>query len=291
MNWYQITLVCDKTWAEVVAETLENLGAQSTMFQAFDHSEIFETEPGQSSLWHTVKVTALFSPNHNVYTIHSRLKQRLPKGVFRYFKSDYLPDQDWEQIGRELYHPIQCAPDLWICPSWHHPPDPDAHNVIIDPGLAFGTGAHPTTYLCMRWLSDHPPKDAHVLDLGCGSGVLGLAALHLGAARLTAVDHDELALKATRQNAELNNLEHAIDVVTPQAVKDQQFDVVLANILTETLLELLSEVVGYTKPQGIILLSGIMTSEQQKIINSYSQYVDFQKSYEHEGWSCLQFRR
>jgi ribosomal protein L11 methyltransferase len=162
---------------------------------------------------------------------------------------------------------------------------------MIDPGLAFGTGAHPTTYLCMQWLSEHPPKGKHVLDLGCGSGVLGLAALHLGARGVTAVDHDELARKATWHNAQLNDFEQTIEVLPPQLIKAQQFDLILANILTETLLELLPTIIHHTKGQGLIVLSGIMTHERQRVISSYNHYCDWLTAYEHEGWWCLQFQR
>lgn len=186
------------------------------------------------------------------------------------------------------FHPMRFGQRLWIVPSWHAAPEPDAVNLLLDPGLAFGTGTHPTTALCLEWLDGQPLEGCNVLDFGCGSGILAIAAKLLGATQLTCTDIDSQALEATRDNANRNQIaEQDMLVYLPEHMPQQQFDVVLANILAGPLVALAPQLIEYTRSGGRIALSGILAEQAQEVRDAYSADFVLDPTAEKEGWVCI----
>jgi len=183
------------------------------------------------------------------------------------------------------FHPIQFGERLWICPSWHTPPAPDAVNIMLDPGLAFGTGTHPTTALCLNWLDQADLKGKYVIDYGCGSGILAIAAALLGAERVIGVDTDPQALEATRANAERNGVE--IEAYLPGDCPDEPCDLLLANILAGPLQTLAPRFANLTKPSAELVLSGILEVQAQEVSDSYAAWFDMQAPTIKEDWTRL----
>jgi len=194
------------------------------------------------------------------------------------YKLEPLEDKDWEREWMDNFHPMQFGERLWICPSWRDVPDPNAVNVMLDPGLAFGTGTHPTTALCLRWLDGIEMTDKTVVDFGCGSGILALAALKLGAKRVIGIDIDPQALQATKENARRNGVEDRLDVYLPEDQPELEADVVMANILSGPLLELQSVITNYCKPGGLLVLSGILAEQVTRIEEAYANDITLEPS-------------
>ena len=186
------------------------------------------------------------------------------------------------------FHPMRFGQRLWIVPSWHAAPEPDAVNLLLDPGLAFGTGTHPTTALCLEWLDGQPLEGCNVLDFGCGSGILAIAAKLLGAKQLTCTDIDSQALEATRDNANRNAIaEQDMLVYLPQDMPAGQFDVVLANILAGPLVQLAPQLIQHTRTGGRIALSGILAEQAQEVRDAYSNAFALAPTAEKDGWVCI----
>lgn len=186
------------------------------------------------------------------------------------------------------FHPMRFGQRLWIVPSWHAAPEPDAVNLLLDPGLAFGTGTHPTTALCLEWLDGQHLDNCSVLDFGCGSGILAIAAKLLGAQQLTCTDIDVQALEATRDNASRNGIAAAdIPVYLPEDMPQQEFDVVLANILAGPLVALAPQLIGHTRSGGRIALSGILAEQAQEVRDAYSAAFTLDPTAEKDGWVCI----
>jgi len=203
-----------------------------------------------------------------------------------------LEDQDWQLAYREHFQPQQFGNTLWVCPSWCPPPQPDACNVILDPGLAFGTGHHPTTALCLEWLAhsvQHPGARFAdtVIDYGCGSGILAIAAAKLGATDIHAVDIDPQALQATRQNARLNRVEKRVHTCLPDELPPQPVQLLMANILSGILMRLAPTFAGQVHFGGMLLLSGILETQAAGVIDSYRRWFDVATTGTREGWTCL----
>ena len=189
------------------------------------------------------------------------------------------------------FHPMQFGERLWICPSWRDVPDPNAVNVMLDPGLAFGTGTHPTTALCLRWLDGIDMTDKTVVDFGCGSGILALAALKLGATRVIGIDIDPQALQATKENARRNGVEDRLDVYLPEDQPELEADVVMANILSGPLLELQSVITDYCKSDGLLVLSGILAEQVTRIEEAYSKDIELEPSAIDGEWARVSGRK
>ena len=182
------------------------------------------------------------------------------------------------------YKPMQFGRRLWVCPKHIEPPEPEAVNLMLDPGLAFGTGTHPTTALCLQWLDNASLAGKQILDFGCGSGVLAIASLMLGAEHCDAVDIDPQALEATKDNASENNVSDSLQVMKPEQLPAQQYDIVLANILAGPLVELAPQLATYTKPGGSIVLSGILETQANDILASYAQWFDLDTPLVQDDW-------
>ena len=239
MPWIQLRVTTTEEKAEQVSDMLMGWGAQAVSFLDAHDTPIYEPMPGEVIYWTNTVVVGLFDAEHPMDKVLKQLNQvSFFKGQPDY-KLEQLEDKDWEREWMDNFHPIKFGERLWVCPSWREIPDPAAVNVMLDPGLAFGTGTHPTTALCMQWLDATIQPEQTVVDFGCGSGILGIAALKLGAKRVIGVDIDPQAIEASTANAKRNSVEGQIELYLPKdQPKDFQADVVVANILAGPLIEL-----------------------------------------------------
>ena len=292
MAWIQLRITTTEKKAEQVSDMLMGWGAQAVSFLDAHDTPIYEPMPGEVLYWTNTVVVGLFDAEHPMDKVIRQLQQvALFKDGVEY-KLEQLEDKDWEREWMDNFHPIKFGQRLWVCPSWRDIPDPTAVNVMLDPGLAFGTGTHPTTALCMQWLDATIKPEQTVVDFGCGSGILGIAALKLGAQRVIGVDIDPQAIEASTANAKRNNVEGQIELYLP---KDQpqgfQADVVVANILAGPLAELKTIISAYVKPGGLLALSGILESQAQSVINAYSDEFSFDPIAVQDEWVRLSARK
>ena len=278
MAWLQLRINTSSEYAESVGDMLSANGSQAVTYVDAKDTPMYEPKPGEIMLWPDTQVVGLFEADADMKSILQRLGKAKVLGPDFKYKLEPLEDKDWEREWMDNFHPMQFGERLWICPSWRDVPDPDAVNVMLDPGLAFGTGTHPTTALCLRWLDGIDMAGKTVVDFGCGSGILALAALKLGAERVVGVDIDPQALQATKENARRNGVEDRLDVYLPQDQPELEADVVMANILSGPLLALQSVITNYCKSKGLLVLSGILAEQVSKIEDAYSQDIVLEPS-------------
>ena len=278
MAWLQLRINTSSEYAESVGDMLSANGSQAVTYVDAKDTPMYEPKPGEIMLWPDTQVVGLFEADADMKSILQRLGKAKVLGPDFKYKLEPLEDKDWEREWMDNFHPMQFGERLWICPSWRDVPDPDAVNVMLDPGLAFGTGTHPTTALCLRWLDGIDMAGKTVVDFGYGSGILALAALKLGAERVVGVDIDPQALQATKENARRNGVEDRLDVYLPQDQPELEADVVMANILSGPLLELQSVITNYCKSKGLLVLSGILAEQVSKIEDAYSQDIVLEPS-------------
>ncbi|KXI29782.1 50S ribosomal protein L11 methyltransferase [Paraglaciecola hydrolytica] len=276
MPWIQLKISSPAKYAEQLGDMLSANGAQAVSFFDAKDTPMYEPKPGEVMLWPDTEVVGLYDANFDMAAVIKRLEKSRILGKGFAHKIDQLEDKDWEREWMVNFHPMQFGKRLWICPSWRDVPDPTAVNVMLDPGLAFGTGTHPTTSLCLSWLDGLELKDSTVVDFGCGSGILGIAALKLGAKRVVGIDIDPQAILASQDNANRNNVGEQIELYLPQNQPELQADVVLANILAAPIRELRHIISGYCKPSGKLVLSGILDNQAQEINDLYSQEFDME---------------
>ena len=231
MPWIQLRLNATATNAEAIGDELVESGAVSVTFQDSHDTPIFEPLPGETRLWGDTDVIGLYDAETDMKIVVAMLENTPLLGQGFLHKIEQLEDKDWEREWMDNFHPMRFGERLWICPSWREVPDPNAVNVMLDPGLAFGTGTHPTTSLCLQWLDGLDLEGKTVIDFGCGSGILAIAALKLGATKAIGIDIDPQAIQASRDNAQRNGVS---DALTLYLAKDQpdnlSADVVVANI-------------------------------------------------------------
>lgn len=288
MPWIQLRVSTNEEKAEQVSDMLMGWGAQAVSFVDAQDTPIYEPMPGEVIYWTNTVVVGLFDAEHPMDKVVKQLQQVsfFKDGVD--YKLEQLEDKDWEREWMDNFHPIKFGSRLWVCPSWRDIPDPTAVNVMLDPGLAFGTGTHPTTALCMQWLDATIEPQQTVVDFGCGSGILGIAALKLGAKRVIGVDIDPQAIEASTANAKRNHVEGQIELYLPKdQPSDFQADVVVANILAGPLAELKAVISSYVKPGGKLALSGILESQAQSVIDAYSDEFSFAPIAVQEEWVRL----
>lgn len=287
MSWLQVRLAIQPAQAEYWEDTLFELGAVSVSFMDAEDQPIYEPELGTTPLWNNTHLKALFDGEVDAELLRQHI-QLLGGEQTPEMDLEKIKDQDWERNWMVNFQPMQFGQRLWIVPSWHNPPEPDAVNVILDPGLAFGTGTHPTTALCLAWLAEQSLEGLEVLDFGCGSGILAITAKLLGAAQVVGTDIDPQAIEATRDNANRNQIAaDDLPLFLPQEMPEKTFDVVVANILAEPLVELAPLLAQYTKSGGKIALSGILTAQGQDVRDAYSTAFDLAPTIEKEGWVCI----
>lgn len=294
--WVSVALETDAAHADALSDALLAAGAISVSVEDALAGTDLETpqfgEPDgvtngvSTPLWSESRVVALFAP---VDDLIGRISEAcLAAGIVDMpeIELEDVAEQDWVRLTQSQFDPIRVNQRLWIVPSWHTAPDPDAISLVLDPGLAFGTGSHPTTFLCLQWLSDTLRGGETVLDYGCGSGILGIAAVKLGAASVLGVDIDDNALTAARDNATNNsvtlNLRHSREKL------EECFDIVVANILTNPLCVLAPLLAGCIAPGGRIALSGVLETQAEQVIAAYAPLIELQIGDALEGWVRLE---
>lgn len=286
MPWIQIRINATEKTANKVSNMLSGRGAQAVTYMDAEDKPVFEPLPGETLLWDDTVVVGLFDAETDPAPIIDFLKKFYRKDLV--YKVEQLEDKDWVREWMDSFHPMRFGNRLWICPSWRDVPDPTAVNVMLDPGLAFGTGTHPTTALCLEWLDGQDLTGKTVIDFGCGSGILALAALKLGAKEVIGIDIDPQALQASRDNAERNGVADRLSVYLPQ---DQPAgltaDVVVANILAGPLKELSPIISGLVRPGGRLALSGILETQAEGLNQVYHQWFDMAEPEFREEWARL----
>ena len=286
MPWIQIRFNVPPDHVDTFSDLLMDVGAVSVSLEDGADQAIFEPPPGELHLWQQTRVVGLFSDDSIVEEIISRLKDRLSTPLPEY-SHEVLEDKIWERVWMDEFHPINFGKKLWICPSWCEPPDNNAINIKLDPGLAFGTGTHPTTALCLEWLDAHPPQSLQIIDYGCGSGILAVAAAMLGAQSVWAIDHDPQAVLATNDNAENNEVNHLIHAGDARITPKKPVDLLLANILAQPLIDFAPKFADLVKPKGQIVLSGILEQQAEDVAEAYQSYFDLAPKTLKEEWVLL----
>lgn len=291
MPWLQIKIDSNKTDADTIEDAILAAGAVSVTLEDNADQPILEPALGETPLWDNTRITGLFDAETNTEQANKLAELELGKALPPH-RWELLEDKDWEREWMKNYHPIQCGENLWICPSWIEPPEPEKINLMLDPGLAFGTGTHPTTFLCLQWIDEQNVAGKKLYDYGCGSGILGIAALLKDADQVLGVDIDPQALLATASNAERNNLpSDAMPVFLPEDCPTEQADIMLANILAGPLAELAPALNALTKPGGLLCLSGILDIQANAVMDAYKEWFDFDPIAQKDEWVRLTARK
>ena len=286
MAWIQIKLTVKESLAESVSDAFMDVGAHSVTFEDAKDQPIYEPEIGTTPIWRQTKVIGLFDAQveaNNVIDILCLLQPALDKEAF---SVEQLEDKDWIREWMDQFKPMQFGERLWIVPSWTQPPKPDAVNLMLDPGMAFGTGTHPTTAQCLTWLDQNTPNNKTVIDYGCGSGVLALAASKLGAKSVAGTDIDPQAITASEQNAQRNGADIHFDLV--EDFDSEPVDLLIANILAGPLKELAKEFDRLLKPGATLVLSGLLTSQAKELQTHYQGFgITLNTSISQDEWGLL----
>lgn len=280
---------CEAEYAEAISEHLEENGALSVTLVDHEDEPILEPLPGETPLWQYSVVQALYATAVEAEAAWQALVADYPT-LCRTLKP--VPKQDWVRVCLDDIKPLSFGKKLWICPSNHTPPEPRAINIMLDPGLAFGTGTHPTTSLCLQWLDSAALENKTIIDYGCGSGILALAALKLGANFAYAVDLDDQALIATQSNAEKNNIPQTkLHLSQPEALTEP-VDVILANILLTPLLSLQTRFAELLNPGGTLILSGVLSTQVDQLLAAYDTHVWTHEATQYEEeWALVVFSK
>jgi len=287
MPWLQAHLTVSREQAPLIELVFDNLGALSvTLLDAADEP-MLEPAPGETPLWSNTRVTGLFEGGTDSDQLRSLIDQALNTDTSRQLTLEILEDQAWERAWLKYFQPLRFGDRLWICPTGKRVDSEDSVVIRLDPGLAFGTGTHPTTALCLEWLDGAELQNKTLIDYGCGSGILAIAALKLGAARVIAVDHDPQAIIATISNAQQNNVSEQLLAVSSNDFQTQQADTVIANILANILVELAPQISQLVKPGGDLVLSGILQDQAAQVISAYTAF-NFSAPVQREDWVRLQ---
>jgi ribosomal protein L11 methyltransferase len=288
--WIQVYTDVPKRYAKGLSDALEAIGSLAVTLGDAADNPIFEPPIGTTPIWPDTRVMGLFEASRNTDELLAALAARWPQVNQYPVKIDPLEDKDWVREWMDQFVPVKFGERLWVVPTWHTPPEPHSINLLLDPGLAFGTGGHPTTALCLTWLSDHDLNGKTVIDFGCGSGILACAAAKLGAARVIGTDIDPQALRASQQNAERNAV--SLELYLPESMPDVQADVVIANILFNPLKSLAPEFLRLLKPQGQLVMSGILNEQAQPLMRHYTQLgMNFVSNHSIEDWSLVAAHR
>ena len=293
MPWIQIKLNATNDNAEQIGDMLmEETGALSVTFLDAQDTPVFEPLPGETRLWGDTDILALYDAEADTQFIIEQTKNSnlLPEGFA--YKVEQLEDKDWEREWMDNFHPMKFGERLWICPSWRDVPEPDAVNVMLDPGLAFGTGTHPTTALCLEWLEGLDLSGKTVIDFGCGSGILAIAAIKLGAKKVIGIDIDPQALLASKDNAERNGVAEKLEVFLPQDQPEGLIaDIVVANILAGPLRELSPVIKSLVKPNGELAMSGVLDTQAEDVANYYRDELHIDPIKEQNEWCRISGRK
>ena len=299
--WHELSV--RSRYPEQAEELLLEHGAASVTLMDAADDPVLEPPPGSTPLWPSTEVRGLFAEGVDLELVQLALRARLPEGDALECTTRRVEDQDWIKAWLQYAQPLRFGPQecagLWVCPSGHVVDEIGATVVHLDPGLAFGTGSHPSTALCLEWLATHRPLGARVLDYGCGSGILAIAALKLGAVQASAVDIDPQALTATAENAANNGVADRLTCATVEQVcgkpvdgpVDEAMDLVLANILARPLIDLAEALVRAVKPGGRIVLAGLLDTQADDVKAAYAGWCDFADDGRREGWTRIEARK
>ena len=289
-GWQELHFTARKDQVEALEDWLFAHGALSVTLEDEADQPLLEPGPGETPLWDAVSVAALFPGDQDVAPLLLTVPADLVKGITE--APVRVADREWSRVWEDHFHPLQMGDRLWICPSWTSPPDPDAINILLDPGLAFGTGTHPTTAMCLRALDSGIEPGVRVVDYGCGSGILGIAAARLGAGAVLGVDNDPQAMTASRDNASRNQVpETTFTAVLPDAEAISSWagsaEWVVANILAGPLVDLMPILTTFLAPGGRVLLAGLLAEQAEAVIEAYSPTVDLAIADQQEEWVLL----
>lgn len=285
MPWLQIIFDTDATMVEQISEGLNAVGAISVTLQDAEDQPLYEPTLNTMPLWQCTRVIGLFEGNTDTQQLQTQLQTVLAPLPLPPCQIQNLEDQEWTRVWMTDFHAMQFGERVWICPSWETPPNPQAINIILDPGLAFGTGTHTTTALCLEWLDKQNDLTGQTLiDYGCGSGILAITAAKLGATHVWAVDNDPQALLATENNAKINQVNTIISTVLPTQLPDFQADVIVANILAIPLTVLVDIFKTHLKSQASLVLSGILQEQTPKIIAAYNSDFTITEVVQRDDW-------
>jgi len=272
MTWHQLSIITSNNTAPKVSDFFTELGAVSVTYMDAEDQPVYEPAPGETKIWRLTKVIALFELDAEPERIKSLLFSRFDNDTLENWFQEVLQDQTWERSWMEHYQPMKFGELLWVCPSGQEKNEKNTVCMTLDPGLAFGTGTHPTTALCLEWLATHDLTDKIIIDYGCGSGILAVAALLLGAKQAHAVDIDPQAITATEANAEKNKVKDKIKCYLPEQFSAFQADIVVANILAHPLCELSETISTLVKAEGELVLSGILIEQAGSVMKAYRQH-------------------
>jgi ribosomal protein L11 methyltransferase len=287
MSWHQISVITNEDTAPPLADLFSNLGAVSVTYMDAEDEPVYEPAIGETRIWSNTQVIALYDTKLNPELIKTAVLAKFKDQGLRDWLCEEIADQEWERAWMEYYKPMKFADKLWVCSTDQEQYEPGTVCLTLDPGLAFGTGTHPTTALCLEWLASHDLTGKTVIDYGCGSGILAVAAILLGAKAAHAVDIDSQALTATRSNALKNNVQDKINCYLPGQFVSFQADVVLANILAKPLIELSEQICGFLVSNGQLVLSGILHEQSESVISAYKQNISFNPFVQQEDWIRL----
>jgi len=288
MPWQELTFDVSPAEVDTLSEILCDAGAASVTFKDNADTPIYEPAADASDLWASTCVVGLFAAETDFDAVLALVQQAALFSTLPPYRITELKEQQWERLWMDEFKPMRFGERLWICPTEIMPPEPDALNIMLDPGLAFGTGTHPTTALCLEWIDQNDFDDKTVIDFGCGSGILAIGAAMSGATSIEAIDIDPQALLATNSNATQNNIASKITTALPnECNKLPAVDCLLANILANPIMKLADYFSTLVKHHGTIVLSGILSEQATQVISSYEKWFEFQPIVEKEGWVRL----
>jgi ribosomal protein L11 methyltransferase len=269
MAWHQLSVVTDEHTAPELSDFFSDLGAVSVTYSDAEDEPVYEPAIDQTQIWSNTKVTALFELDTDPDIVQTLVFNQFVGRPLQFWQAEVIQDQAWERAWMEHFRPMQFAGKLWVCPSGQEVDHAGQVCLTLDPGLAFGTGTHPTTALCLEWLAGHDLQQKVLIDYGCGSGILAIAAVLLGADHAHGVDIDPQALTATQYNAEKNHVSDRISYYLPEQFSLQSADIVVANILAKPLIELAETIAGLVVPGGWLVLSGILHDQAPAVAEAY----------------------
>ena len=285
MNWQCVELTINQNRESFFSNLLDAFGALSVTTTAADETLVFEIDGTANDSWQRIKLTGMFDSQADLTALFENLSGHDEIAI----RKKRLEDRDWERAWLDQFKPQKITPGLWICPSWTEPVDPRAITITIDPGMSFGTGTHQSTRLCLAWLSELNLDQSTVVDYGCGTGILAIAAIKLGAQQVIATDIEPRSLAVSRENAGKNSVSHAMTTCLPGEMPSIQADLVMANILAGTIIDLAPVLTGLTQPHGQLMLAGILRSQVSSIMVALGEF-DWQCRYL-DDWAAMLGKR
>jgi ribosomal protein L11 methyltransferase len=286
MNWKTFAAGATRDSLEQLEQLFWDAGAVSVTVEDGGRDPLFEPGPGEMPIWESVVVTGMFEDDVDTAIVRDLLE----RNNFSLMLADELGDRDWEREWLTRFKPMKFGEHVWVCPTGFEVDEPEAVVIQLDPGLAFGTGTHPTTRLCLQFLDGHVRSGQQILDFGCGSGILGIAALLLGARKVVAVDNDPQALTATKENAERNGVEDRLALFLPEQEPEERYAIVVANILAKPLIDLSALLQSRIAGGGLLVLSGIMLSQLEWVVDAYPS-ISFEAPVVEDDWVCIAGRK